>query len=82
MGNVTTRKGVIQKPSVVLDNKNWGVGKKASTFHDDSMKDETTRRGVIQKTSVVLNYIKNTGGVDKNDGQLRSYKLARERLKK
>jgi glutaredoxin len=27
MGNVTTRKGVIQKPSVVLDNKNRGVNK-------------------------------------------------------
>jgi hypothetical protein len=53
-----------------------------STFHDDSMGNVTTIKGVIQKTSVVLDYIKNTGGVDKNDGQLRSYKLARERLKK
>jgi hypothetical protein len=25
MWNVTTRKGIIQKPSVVLDNKKWGV---------------------------------------------------------
>jgi hypothetical protein len=46
-----------------------------STFHDDSMGNVKTRRRVIQKTSVVLDYVKNTGGVDKNDGQLRSYKL-------
>jgi len=38
----------------------------ASTFHDDSMEDVTTRRGAIQKTSAALDYIKNTGGVDKN----------------
>jgi hypothetical protein len=54
----------------------------ASTFHDDSMEDVITRRGVIQKTSVTLDYNKNTGGVDKNDGQLRSCKLAPEHPKK
>ena len=53
-----------------------------STFHDDSMENVTTRQGVIQKPSVVLDYNKNMGGVDRNDGQLQSYKLARERLKK
>jgi len=53
-----------------------------STFHDDNMENLTTRQGVIQKPSVILDYIKNMGGVDRNDGQLQSYKLARERLKK
>jgi len=52
-----------------------------STFHDDSM-ENVTRQGVIQKPSVILDYNKNTGGVDRNDGQLQSYKLAQERLKK
>ena len=53
-----------------------------STFHDDSMENMTTRQGVIQKPSVVLGYNKNMGGVDRNDGQLQNYKLARKRLKK
>ena len=44
-----------------------------STFHDDSMEDVTTRQGVIQKP---FDYNKNMGGVDRNDGQLQSYKLA------
>jgi hypothetical protein len=52
-----------------------------STFHDDSMEDVTTRKRVIQKSSVVLDYNKNMVGVDRNDGQLQNYKLARERLK-
>jgi hypothetical protein len=51
-----------------------------STFHGDSM-DVTTRKGVIQKPYVVHDYNRNMGGVDRNDGQLQSYKLARERLK-
>ena len=53
-----------------------------STFHDDSMEDVTTRQGIIQKPSVVFDYNKNIGGVDRNDGQLQSYKLARKHLKK
>ena len=53
-----------------------------STFHDDTMENVTTRQGVIQKPSVVLDYNKNMEGVDRNDGQLQSYKLAREHLKK
>jgi len=53
-----------------------------STFHDESMENVTTRQGVIQKPSVILDYNKKMGGVDRNDGQLQSYKLARERLKK
>jgi len=53
-----------------------------STFHDDSMEDVTSRQGVIQKPSVVFDDNKNMGGVDRNDGQLQSYKLAREHLKK
>jgi hypothetical protein len=53
-----------------------------STFHDDSMEKVTSRKGVIQKPSVVLDYKKNLGGVDRNDGQLESYKLARDRLNK
>jgi len=53
-----------------------------SIFHDDSMENVTTRQGVIQKPSVVLDYDKNMGGVDRNDGKLQSYKLARGRLKK
>ena len=53
-----------------------------STFHDDSMENVTTRQGVIQKPSVVFDYNKNMGGVDRNDGQLQSYELARELLKK
>jgi hypothetical protein len=52
-----------------------------STFHDDSMIDVTTRKRIIQKPYVVLDYNKNKT-VDKNDGQLHSYKLAREHLKK
>jgi hypothetical protein len=52
-----------------------------STFHDDSMVDVTTRKRVIQKPYVVLDD-KNTGEVDRNDGQLQRYKLARECLKK
>jgi len=49
-----------------------------STFHDDSMEDVTPRQRVIQKLSVILGYNKNMGGggVDRNDGQLQSYKLA------
>jgi len=39
----------------------------------------TTRQGVIQKPFVVLDYNKNVVGVDRNDGQLQNYKLARER---
>jgi len=46
------------------------------------MENVTTRHGVIQKPSVILDYNKNIGGVDWNDGQLQSYKLARECLKK
>ena len=46
-----------------------------STFHDDSVENVTTRR-VIQKPSVVCDYNKNMVGVDGNDGQLHSYKLA------
>jgi hypothetical protein len=53
-----------------------------STFHDNSMENVTTRQGVMQKPSVVVDYDKNIGGVDRNDGQLQRYKLARERLKK
>jgi hypothetical protein len=53
-----------------------------STFHVDSVVDVTARKGIIQKTYVVLDYNKNIGGVDRNNGQLQSYKLARERLKK
>ena len=52
------------------------------TFHNDSMEDVITRQGVLQKPSVVLDYNKNMGGVDSNDGQLQSYKLAQECLKK
>ena len=52
-----------------------------STFHDDCM-ENVTRQGIIQKPSVVLDYNKNMGGVNRNDGQLQSYKLAPERLKK
>jgi len=53
-----------------------------STFHDDSMENVTTRQGAIQKPSAILDYNKNMGGVDRNHGQLQSYKLARECLKK
>jgi len=53
-----------------------------STFHDDTMENVTARQGVIQKPSVIFDYNKNLGGVDRNDGQLQSYKLAREHLKK
>jgi len=53
-----------------------------NTFHDDSMENVTTRQGVIQKLSVVLDYNKNMGGVDSNDGQFQSYKLARKHPKK
>ena len=53
-----------------------------STFHDDSMQDVTTRQGVIQELSVVFDYNKNMGGVERIDGQMQSYKLAQERLKK
>jgi hypothetical protein len=53
-----------------------------STYHDDSMEDVTTRQDVMQKPSVVSDYNKNMGGVDRNDSQLQSYKLAREHLKK
>jgi hypothetical protein len=42
----------------------------------------TTRQGVILKLSVVYDYNKNIGGVDWNDGQPQSCKLARECLKK
>jgi len=52
-----------------------------STFHDDSMENVTTRQAIIQKPSVVFDYDKNMGAVDRNDGQLQSYELARERLK-
>ena len=52
-----------------------------STFHDDRMENVTTRQGVIQKSSLIFDYNKNMGGVDRNDGQLQSYKLAREHLK-
>ena len=47
-----------------------------STFCDDSMENVTSRQGVIQKPSVVFDYNKNLGGVDRNDGQLQSCKLA------
>jgi hypothetical protein len=53
-----------------------------STFHDGSMEDVTTRQGVIQKPSVDLQYYKNVLGVDRNDGQIQTYKLTPERLKK
>ena len=53
-----------------------------STFHDDSTENVTTRQGIIQKASVVLDYNKNMGGVNRNDGQLQSYKLVPECLKK
>jgi hypothetical protein len=46
-----------------------------STFHDDSMEDVTIRQGVIQKQSVVLDYNKNVGGVNRNDGQLRKIQV-------
>jgi hypothetical protein len=46
------------------------------------MENVTNRKGVIQKPSVDFDYNKNMGGVDRNDGQLHAYKLARERLKK
>jgi hypothetical protein len=46
------------------------------------MENVTARQGVIQNPPVVFDYNKNVGGVDRNDGQLQSYKLARERLKK
>jgi len=46
------------------------------------MENVTSRQGVIQKPSLVVDYNKNMGGVDRNDGQLQSYKLARGRLKK
>jgi hypothetical protein len=38
--------------------------------------------GEQKKPSGVLDYQKNMGGVDRNDGQLQSYKLAQECLKK
>ena len=53
-----------------------------STLHDDSTENVTTRQGVIQKPSVIIDYNRNMGGVDGNNGQLQSYKLARECLKK
>ena len=53
-----------------------------STFHNDSMEDVITRQGVLQKPSVILDYNKNMGGVNRHDGQLQSYKLAQECLKK
>jgi len=43
-----------------------------STFHNDSIENVTTRQGVIQKPSVILDYNKNMGGVDRNDGHLQS----------
>jgi hypothetical protein len=46
------------------------------------MEDVTARQGVIQKPSVIFDYNKNMGEFDRNDGQLQSYKLAQERLKK
>jgi len=52
-----------------------------SKFHDDSTQDVTTTQGVIQKPPVIFDYNKNMGGVKRNDGQLQSYKLAREHLK-
>jgi len=55
---------------------------RVSIFHDGSMENVTTRQGVMQKPSVMLDYNKNMGGVDRNDGQLQSYKLARKHLKK
>jgi hypothetical protein len=42
------------------------------------MEDVTTRQAVIQKPSVN----NNMGGIDRNDGQLQSYNLVRECLKK
>jgi hypothetical protein len=52
-----------------------------STFHDNIKVDVISRKGVIQKPYVVLDYNKNMGTVDRN-GQLQSYKLAHEHLKK
>jgi len=46
-----------------------------STFHDGSVEDVTTRQGVIQKPSVDLQYYKNVLGVDRNDGQIQTYKF-------
>ena len=59
-----------QKKQMIMKWKDkWDVVL-TSTFHDDSMENVTTRQGVIHKPSVVLDYNKNMGGVDRNDGQL------------
>jgi len=47
-----------------------------SIFHDDSMEEVTTRQGVSRNHLLSLPTTKTWGGVDRNDDQLQSYKLA------
>jgi len=71
-----------RKKQMIMKWKDKGDVVLISTFHDHSMGDVKTRQGIIQKPSVVFDYNKIMGGVKRNDGQLQSYNLASERLKK
>jgi len=46
-----------------------------STFHDDSKEDVTTRQGISRNHLMSLTTTKTWDRVDRNDGQLQSYKL-------
>jgi hypothetical protein len=45
------------------------------TFHDDCLEDVITRQGVIQKPSAILYYCKTVVVVNRNGGQVQSFKL-------
>jgi len=55
-----------------------------STFHDDSIGNVTTRQGTRSNPETICHpsVLQNMLGVNRNDGQLQSYELAQEHLKK
>ncbi|XP_035216802.1 piggyBac transposable element-derived protein 4-like [Stegodyphus dumicola] len=53
-----------------------------STIHDNKFVEMEKRRKTISKPEFIADYNKNMGGIDLTDGQMKTYEIARNQVKK